>query len=80
MTLSARVKALQEQIYETQYYVRKYERILHEYDMTPEGIRNEQYKDELYDMLGEFWWQLPDNPTSRTGPFWELTDILDDQE
>lgn len=69
---------LQQRILNSNYYLRLYEDCVRKAKMNFNGIINEEYSDEqIINLCNYFWLALPDSPSIRRQPFFDLCDIAE---
>lgn len=69
---------LHQQIFDNDYWVLTFSRILHENGMSHDGIENKWYTDaQIIELANKFWEVLPDHAGIRRTPFLLLCDIAE---
>ena len=54
--------------------------MLKKHGMTAENVAKHLYEDEkLHAVWEDFWWSLPDNPSIRVQPFFEICDLCEEE-
>lgn len=69
---------LQCAIIDNDYYVKLYSAALKRHGMTADGVDEAEFTDaKLVDMANTFWFALPDSPSIRREPFFQLCNIAE---
>lgn len=80
-TISTAVVALQARILKERYYDHLWDRALMQTNCSVATIDQHEESDRtLVKLCSLFWEALPDSPVIRTGPFFDLCDVLDTYE
>lgn len=81
MSYKQDVADVQQAIFDEDFYCQLYRRVLEDSGMTVENVTALKYQDdELSEMLNNFWWYLPDSPSIRRAPFFQLCDLCEGPE
>lgn len=74
-----RSAAVQNEIISADFYTRLYLGCLKQRGMTQVDVEKKLYPNAKLNALWEdFWWQLPDSPSIRSGPFFLVCDLCED--
>lgn len=76
MNIQTKIIALQKRIFNEGYYTDLWCKALEKHGVTAATI-DQQSSASLISLANTFWWYLPDSAAIRTGPFWELCDIAE---
>jgi hypothetical protein len=76
-SIQQRSAALAENIHSSDYYLNAFNYVLALHGMTVETLA-ERADAELVSMWNAFWMNLPDNPTIRRAPFFEMCDLCEE--
>lgn len=69
---------LQKQIYDNDYFLSTYDKVVKQNNMSHLWIEKGRYPDEVIVMFcNNFWLALPDSPSIRRQPFFDLCDIAE---
>lgn len=60
------------------YYPQLFSNAMLEHNMDPDGVNNFEYDDKkIVLMINDFWEALPDSPSIRRPPFFQVCDIAE---
>jgi hypothetical protein len=78
MSYQARSQQLLTSILAAEYYLSILTRIIGPLDAAPAKLES-MADGQLNSMWNDFWWKLPDSPVIRTGPFYVLCDLCEEE-